>query len=252
MSYDFSIFLKDLNIHHSWKEFFKNNKVQMELKIIEEKISGEQFTPSPNVALRFASLDLKQIRIAIIGKDPYPQAGIATGRSFEVNGVRSWFDPAINSSLKNMIKAIHKSHFNYDEGSSIAKVREDINQTVFPILPPNEAFSHWEEQGVLFLNTAFTCRQGGFEEAGSHLSHWKKFFDLLLLHITKHNQDIKYFLWGDARKYAKHLQKHGVNEQLLYQSKHPCTNGDNRGYERNSNFLNNPCFEDTKEEIKWL
>lgn len=252
MSYQTNIFLKDLLVHPSWTSFFENYKVQMELDMIAKALAGEKITPSPSVALRFATTDLYGLKITLIGKDPYPQRGTATGRSFEVNGATTWFDPAVNSSLKNMIKLIHKSYFKLESGSSIEEVREDIKENRFPILPPNEAFAHWESQGVLFLNTAFTCREGGFEEAGSHIQHWKKFFDLLLEHLAKNNVKMKYFLWGDARKYAKRLQKMGVNSSLLYLSKHPCTNGDKTGYERNANFLNNPCFDDTAQEIKWV
>jgi uracil-DNA glycosylase len=246
-----SILLQNISIHPSWKEFFDKTDIVGLLLSVESHI-GSHFTPDPPNVLRFAEMDLDKVKVIIIGKDPYPQKGVATGRAFEVNGVSSWFDKGVNNSLKNIIKLIHKSYFEREKGASIAEVRKDIEKGKFPILPPNEAFNDWEKQGVLFLNTAFTCEIGGIEKAGSHLVIWKPFFEALLAYIANRNPYIKYFLWGDARKYQKQLIDYQIPEELLYLSLHPCTNGDKGGYERNSRFLNNPCFLDTKEEIQWV
>ncbi|WP_162985715.1 uracil-DNA glycosylase [Virgibacillus halodenitrificans] len=246
-----SILLQHLSTHPTWESFFNRTDIINILKDIESKI-GHHFTPAPEKVLRFAEMNLDEVKIIIIGKDPYPQEGVATGKAFEVNGVSSWFDKGLNNSLKNILKAIHKHYFKLDKGVSISKVREDIEYGKFPILPPNEAFDEWEKQGVLFLNTAFTCEIGGIEQAGSHLSIWKLFFEELLVYIVNQNTDIKYFLWGDARKYEKPLRKENVLEEHLYLSLHPCTNGDKEGYERNSYFLNNPCFRDTGKDIEWV
>lgn len=244
-----SIFLQNLSIHSTWEEFF--NRTEHLLKKIESQI-GDNFTPATEKVLRFAETNLDNIKVIIIGKDPYPQEGVATGRAFEVNGVSTWFDTEVNNSLKNIIKAIHKAYFKLEKGATIQEVRNDIEHGKFPILPPNKAFNEWEKQGVLFLNTAFTCEVGGIEQAGSHLSIWKLFFKELITYIANKNPHIKYFLWGDARKYVKPLRKENVPEEQLYLSLHPCTNGDKGGYDRNSRFLNNPCFTDTKNIIQWV
>lgn len=246
-----SILLQQLSIHPTWEDFFTRTDITNLLTEIESNI-GHHFTPEPTKALRFAETDLAKVKVIIIGKDPYPQEGIATGKAFEVNGVSSWFDKGVNNSLKNMIKAIHKAYFKLDTGATIAEVREDIEHGKFPILPPNKAFNEWEKQGVLFLNTAFTCEVGGIKQAGSHLSIWKPFFNELLIYITKINPHIRYFLWGDARKYEKALRNENVSEENLYLSLHPCTNGDKGGYIHNSRFLNNPCFIDTALDIDWV
>lgn len=246
-----SVFLSAITIHESWKPFFERENILNILDDIEQAIDNT-YTPAAPLVLRFATTDLKKKKVMIIGKDVYPQAGVATGRCFEVNGVTNWEDKRVNSSLKNVLKLIHKSYFNHDKGCSIGKVREDIQTKQFPILPPDQAFSHWEKEGVLFLNTAFTCEVGGFEKAGSHLDVWKPFFKELLEYIVAENPDIRYFLWGDARKYSKILNRFGVHSDYLYESKHPCTNGDNGGYDKGTNFLNNPCFKETFNVIKWV
>ncbi|PLS19384.1 uracil-DNA glycosylase [Bacillus sp. M6-12] len=256
MSQSTSLFLKNLSIHDSWESFFNQSHVINELQKIEQSIISKPFTPKAEVVLRFATLNVKELKVIVLGKDPYPQQKangefVATGRAFEVSGATSWFQKEINPSLKNVIKLIHKSYFDLEMGLSINEVRNDMEIDVFPIPTPDKAFGYWENQGVLFLNTAFTCEVGGIQQAGSHLSLWKPFFQMLIEYLSNENPDIRYFLWGDARKYGKTLRKLGMSEDLLYESKHPCTNGDSGGYEKNSSFLMNPCFYETKNIISW-
>lgn len=252
-----SIFLSNLQIHPSWQKFFEDERVQKELKEIEVKLLGKQFTPSVNNVVRFATVDIKSINAIVQGKDPYPQQRadgtlVATGRAFEVSNVHSWDSKDINPSLKNILKLLHKSHFNLKNGASIEEVRESIADGSFPILPPNQAFSHWENEGVLFINRAFTCEVGGIKQAGSHRAYWRKFFKYLLAYLATENPKIRYFLWGEAKLSAKPLMKLGIKEELLYLSKHPCTNGDTDNYKRNGEFLNNPCFHETSKFVKWV
>ncbi|MFF2531223.1 uracil-DNA glycosylase [Brevibacillus sp. NPDC058079] len=252
MSHYSFIFLKNISVHPSFDAFFANSNTQDALSKVENVLSGAVYTPAADVVLRFATVDLKSVKATIYGKDPYPQQGVATGRSFEVNGVTSWFDTDVNSSLKNIVKSMHKSYMGYDVGSPIAIVRADIESGTFPILPPNQAFAYWESKGVLFLNTAFTCEVGGIKQAGSHLALWKPFFKLLMAYIAQENPTIKYFLWGDARKHAEPLKKLGIPSENIYLGKHPCTNGDNGGYQNGTKFLNCPCFKDTMDVIPWV
>jgi uracil-DNA glycosylase len=244
-------FLQPIDIHPSWKPFFEDRNIVQELQEIEEKI-GTNYTPATPLVLRFATVDLKGVHVIWLGKDVYPQEGVATGRCFEVAGVKDWNDKRINSSLKNIIKLLHKTYTGSKFARGIEEVRHDIETGKFPLPAPDKAFSYWERQGVLFLNTAFTCEVGKFSKAGSHLKVWKTFFQELLTYIATENQEIRYFLWGDARRYAKQLLSLGVTKEQLYESKHPCTNGDDGGYKKGTNFLNNPCFLETKDLISWI
>ncbi|MCI1696339.1 uracil-DNA glycosylase [Aneurinibacillus aneurinilyticus] len=246
-----SIFLTSIQIHPSWDAFFQQAHIQQELTNIQN-IIGQSFTPAPERVLRFATVNLADVKVIILGKDPYPQEGVATGRSFEVNGVSNWFDKKVNSSLKNIIKLMHKTYMKRDVAASIAEVRADIQSGTFPVLPPDQAFDNWEKKGGLFLNTAYTCQIGGIEASGSHLQIWRQFFEALLQYITKSNAGIRYFLWGDARKYEKKLVRNGVAPEHIYLSLHPSTNGDTGGYENNTRFLNCPCFLETEDMIEWV
>jgi uracil-DNA glycosylase len=253
-----SIFLEGWPVHESWTCFFSSPEIQDMLSRIQAQLT-EPYTPFPQRVLRFAMMDLNAVRVIIYGRDPYPQLTkqgerVATGRAFEVNGVTSWKDTEINSSLKNVLKLIHKSYFNLEKVASIGKVREDIDAGTFQVLPPNDVFSYWEKNGTLFLNRSFTCKIGTQETAsGSHEAIWTDFFERLLNYIYHVNPHIKHFLWGTAQEFAPLLKEIGVKEEDIYRSNHPSDRrGDMGGYQRNARFYNNPCFKDTMAEIRWV
>lgn len=257
-----SSFLQVNEINDSWKDFLYHPRTQQILLDIEGQI-GEEITPIPSNVLRFSKTNLEEMKCVIYGRDPYPQLiakgekegeRVATGRSFEVNGATSWEDKSINASLRNILKLLHKSYFGLEESVSIDAVRNAINDGTFPIKSPHIAFDDWEQKGVLFLNRSFTCKLGNQKNAsGSHEKLWNPFFNELLRHIVWNNPNMKHFLWGTAKEFAPLLIQLGVEQEHLYISKHPSAYvGDEGGYKREGNFLNNPCFYDTMNEIKWI
>lgn len=257
-----SSFLQVKEIHDSWKDFLFHPDVQRMLLDIEKTV-GEEFTPLPHNVLRFAKTDLERMKVAVWGRDPYPQRVdkgekkgelVASGRAFEVNGASSWNDKSINASMRNILKLLHKSYFKLEHSLAIREVRDDIQTGNFPILSPDQAFDDWEQKGVLFLNRSFTCKVGNQKNAsGTHEKLWTPFFNGLLRHMAYNNPNMKHFLWGTAKEFAPILIEHGIKEENLYISKHPSAYvGDEGGYKMNGNFLNNPCFYDTMNEIKWI
>ncbi len=182
----------------SWKEFFTLPR-QMELSRIGSAI-GNDFTPSADKVLRFCETDLSKIKVVILGQDPYPQDGVATGRSFEVGDIKTWAALKRNASLVNILKLLHKNYLNADGIVGIAKIREDISAGIFPVLPPKKMFTYLEEQGVLFLNTALSCR---IDNSGSHTEIWRNFSEALMRFISNKNPNAKWFLWGkDAQEFC--------------------------------------------------
>ncbi|WP_027723239.1 uracil-DNA glycosylase [Maridesulfovibrio zosterae] len=184
-------------MHESWADFFSIQKLD-ELESIGKSI-GHDFTPSAERVLRFCEVDLKKIEVIILGQDPYPQPGVATGRSFEVGNIDKWSDLKRNASLVNILKLLHKNYLQAEETVGIAKIRDDINSGHFPILPPNKFFDDLEQQGVLFLNAALTCR---IMNSGSHTDIWRDFSTDLLKFISAKNNAL-WFLWGkDAQEFC--------------------------------------------------
>ncbi len=229
------------NYHDSWEEFLnKNNKLILE---IEDKI-GDNINPEAENVLRFLNQDLYKIKIIILGQDPYPEKGRATGRAFEVGDLQSWNEKFRQVSLKNIVRSIHKVHNGYTEYSDIKKfsqIQKEIKKGEFKILSPNKLFKSWENQGVLLLNTYLSVEVG---KPGSHKKIWEKFNENLLNYISQKNKDIKYFLWGKHAESRKDFIKSGK----LYISRHPmmCSSK----YE--DDFMKNPCFKETKDLINWL
>jgi len=231
-----------MDSHSSWDSFLCD-EVREELKYIEIKI-GKNINPDYENVLRFLKCDLNEIKVVILGQDPYPEKGRATGRSFEVGDLHSWNDKFRQVSLKNIIRLIHKNYNNIDDYNKILKfseIQREISEGRFGIALPDMLFKSWEKQGVLLLNTYFTVEQG---KAGSHISLWEPFSKKLIKFISEENENICWFLWGKQAEEKIRYIKRG----RLYISRHPMMCSEK--YE--DDFLKNNCFKDTMNIINWL
>jgi len=235
-------------VHSSWNNFINSNLEDI-IKIEKELSYNGDFTPEKNKVLHFLTLDLTKSKIIILGQDPYPQKGIATGRAFEVGNLKSWHNKFKNISLKNIIRAIYFAYYNkYLKFSEIVNKIYDtpqlFNNDEFKILPPNELFKNWEKQGVLLLNTSFTCTLG---MPGSHAKMWNNFSLKLLKYIANLNNKLIWLLWGN---HAIEVTKN-IEIKNKYVSMHPmmCYEDD----ERNTDFLFGKInhFRETKNLINW-
>lgn len=224
----------------SWECFLNENKKLLDSifsELNEETQNGTEITPPERLRLRFTSQNLSSVKILILGQDPYPQSGSATGRAFEVGTLHSWFDSFRNVSLKNIVRAIYDA-----ENNRILKFNEILREMKagnFKILEPNELFENLEAQGVLFLNTAFSCRVGN---PGSHIKLWEPFTAKLLSFIAKENPEILWFIWGNIAE--KQVQNLPIRKLV---SSHPmiCSN-------RPKDFLFDVnMFKQTKDLICW-
>jgi len=242
-----SVFLSKLNIHPSWENFL-NSEIKNILLDIENTIDLEKATPSENLVLRFLEMDLHKIPVLILGQDPYPQEGVATGRAFEVCGLNSWHDKFRNVSLKNILRSIYKAYtgkaLKYSEILGIINEGERLTMSEdFSVLPPNQLFKYWwEKEHVLLLNTAFTCEIGN---PNSHTKIWSSFTQKVLQYIAENNKEIIWFLWGNnAQKIVQNLP---IENKI--ETSHPMM-----CYQRDNDILfgtQNP-FEITKSKINWL
>ena len=146
----------------SWLSLFSSS--QEVLESIFSAVSEAPYLPENERVLRFSRMPLSSVRVVILGQDPYPQPGAATGRSFEVGTVSSWTQPFRQSSLRNILRAIYAAY----EGEPLAwsAVREKIARGEFRILPPDRLWDDLEAQGVLFLNAYLTVAPGKRHGAG--------------------------------------------------------------------------------------
>ena len=235
-----SLFLKAQNVHSDWFSFLTEENRSLVFNI-EEEVKKIGFTPAEDKVLRFLSFPLSTLKIVILGQDPYPQPGAATGRAFEVGNLKSWNQPFKNLSLKNILRAVYKAYTG--EVIKFSRLKEKLDNE-FPVLPPGELFAHWEKQGVLLLNTSFTCEPG---KPGSHQKHWAEFTGKLLTFIQQNAPQATWFLWGN---HAQEATKN-IGLQKCIETMHPMMCHEAPG--RDTDFLYGSvnCFEPFIEEIDW-
>ncbi len=227
--------------HWSWNKFLTEELVA-ELDDIEMKI-GNNINPAHENVLRFMRNNLYDIKVVILGQDPYPEKGRSTGRAFEVGDLISWNQKFRQVSLKNIIRLIYKNYNDINEYKDIKKfseIQEEIKDNKFSILPPDKIFKSWEKQGVLLLNTYLSVEAG---VTGSHISIWQNFSQKLLRFISEENRNISWFLWGRMAEEKKQFIKYGK----YYISRHPMMCSET--YE--DDFLRSSCFKDTMDIIDW-
>ncbi len=241
-----SEFIENLHapVHQSWNDFLSKDIIEELIKIENSAIGSlQEFTPPASRVLHFMTNNLDSAKVVIIGQDPYPQAGVATGRAFEVGTLKSWDSTFRNVSLKNIIRAVYSAYEGeYNTYSLIKeKMKGNLFDTSFSLLPPDKLFKSWEKQGVLLLNTSFTCRIG---KPGSHSKYWNEFTTALLSYVNDRNPDIIWFLWGN---HAKDITSH-LDMKNVFASNHPmiCKEGD-------GDFLFGKInmFAETKQLIDW-
>ena len=232
-------FLEEYNIHSDYYDFFTLDRViKIDNFIKEMDIKKINYTPSRENIFKVFSDSISSRKVCLIGKDPYFQEGVATGLSFEVNK-SSWDDPDINTSLKNIVKLIYKTYTGKSE--DISKIREEIENKKFLILPPNKLIKSWKEQGVLLVSAALTTIVG---KAGEHHKFWDPFTRNLLEYISAKNPNIVYFLWG---KDAEIFEKNILSGEIIKHN-HPAISGN---LSNEKDFMNGKSFEKTKNIINW-
>jgi uracil-DNA glycosylase len=230
------------NIDPSWGEFLDRGTMSL-LRDIQDRI-GNNYTPPAHRVLRFMHSDLNSLKVVILGQDPYPERGRATGRAFEVGDLKSWQAKFRQVSLKNIIRLLHKTYNNiqiYQDIKPFSVIQKEIREGRFRILPPNQLFGVWEDQGVLMLNAYLTCEIG---RPGSHRAIWKGFAVDLVKYMVGKNKGLTWFLWGnDAISYSRY-----ITSGKIYASRHPMMCSERYP----DDFLKSDCFRDLKDRINWL
>lgn len=188
----------DVRIEQSWKnaladEFGKPYFESLVRFLHSEKNNGKRIYPPGNQIFKaFELTPLQNLKVVILGQDPYHGAGQAMGLSFSVpEGV-----PA-PPSLKNIFREIES-----DLG---------VRMSGSPDLRP------WAEQGVLLLNAILTV------EAGLAASHskigWEQFTDAVIRYISNNCKGVVFMLWGNfARSKAQLID---ASEHLVLEAAHP-------------------------------
>lgn len=232
-------FMNKYNIDESYRDFFNIEKVSNIQNFINNlNFESKEYTPIEEKIFRAFEMKVEDIKVCILGKDPYFQKGVATGLAFEVNK-DSWNDESINTSLKNILKLIYKTYTG--EIKDINYIRKMIENNKFKILAPNLLFESWMKQGVLLLNSSLTTLVGS---AGMHHKFWTPIIKELIEYISSKNNNITYLLWGnDAIIFEKNI----LNGNIVKHN-HPAIVGK---LDNPNDFMNGKSFEATKNIVNW-
>ena len=160
------------------------------------------YPPQSELFRAFWETSPEQVRVVLLGQDPYHGAGQAQGLSFSVpDTVRT------PPSLRNIFK---------EREADVGIPAENASPNLLP----------WAKQGVLLLNTTLSVREGA---AGSHRKHgWEVFTDRILQELDTIDTPMVFLLWGaDARKKTALLRN---PSHLILQSEHPSPLSAYRGF----------------------
>lgn len=215
-----------------WKSLLNECIAESDLAYIDNLYdSGDVekvvYPPKNNLFEAFKYFNLSDLKVVILGQDPYHQPGQAHGLAFSVA------DGAIPRSLGNIYKELRNEYIDVE----------------------SEQYSHgnlmnWVNQGVLLLNTALTVEAS---KPNSHTKYWTHITNEIIKKINNNTENVVYLLWGkNAHKKEKFIDK---EKNFVYKCNHPSPLSANRGnWFFNSQFLicNKYLEHKGKSGINWL
>ena len=196
-------------VEPSWACVLKNEFEKTYFKKLMEFVSDEYqknetsiFPARENLFRAFEVCPYEQVKVVILGQDPYHTKGHAHGLCF---------------SVEEDVKPFPKSLLNI-----FKEIETDLKQSI----PPNGSLERWAKQGVLLLNSVLTVKEG---QAGSHMNKgWEQFSDAVIQVLGKQKENVVYVLWG-----AKAQEKGGNIDSLkncVLTSVHPSPLSSYRGF----------------------
>lgn len=215
--------------NNGWDEVLEDEFEKPYFKALLEKVDEEYnsrkiYPPRNKIFSALTHCDIKDVKVVILGQDPYHEEGQAHGMCFSVMpGV------VVPPSLKNIYKEI-EAEYGYKA--------------------PNHGYLvSWSNQGVLLLNTTLTVRE---HEANSHSTYgWQKFTDRIIQEVNKQAQPVVFLLWGrNAISKQKFIDE---NKHLVLTSAHPSPLSAYQGFFGNGHFKKTNEFLKLhgRKEINW-
>ena len=220
-------------LERSWcraleEEFQKPYMATLKGFVAEERAGSIAIFPSSqDLFSAFSLTPLDQVKVVIVGQDPYHGPGQAHGLCFSVReGV------SLPPSLKNIYKELHN-----DVGIEI---------------PRHGCLTKWAKQGVLLLNATLTVRQG--EPMSHHGQGWEEFTDAVIRLLYRRSDPIVFLLWG---KSAQQKLLHAIDEEqsphLILKAAHPSPFSAHKGFLgcRHFSKTNEFLLQAGKKPIDW-
>ena len=202
----------EIKIHEAWRsllegEFQKPYFSELRRRVRDEYLNRVVFPHPSKVFRAFDLVKPEQVRVVILGQDPYHTPGVADGLAFSTSP-----HGRIPPSLQNIFKEI-ESEFKIP-------------------CEKNPDLSRWAKQGVLLLNASLSVRSG---EANSHADYgWHVFTDAVIHALSETQSHIVFMLWGSFAGKKENLidwEKHHI-----LTSAHPSPLSVHRGFFGNNHF----------------
>ena len=205
-------------IHRNWKSILIDSADELEYAVeevyLKQKYNIEKITPNIKNTFNAFIINPSNVKIIIIGQDPYPTAGDANGFSFSTNAKDT---PA---SLKNIFTC--------------------LNRLGYKTNSPN--LFNWVFQGIMLLNLSLTTM---INSKKVHTDYWKNFIYKIISILTNKYTGIKFLLWGnDAQSIKPHINRRVKHK--VYEWTHPSPMADCR-LEDNLKFVNCSNFDNLKQ-----
>ena len=192
-------------MHSSWEEIFNNYPKIDELNNMIKEIDDQRLTktiyPPKELVFKVFDLPLQDIKVVILGQDPYHNPGQACGLSFSVNdGV------PLPKSLINIYKELYD-----DLGITPAKTGN---------------LEKWFKQGIFLLNSVLTVEE--YSPASHSNVGWQDFTDYIIETISQKNNNVVFVLWGSYARSKKTLID--SSRHKIIESPHPSPLSAYRGF----------------------
>lgn len=219
----------NVDIAASWKEYLDKEFNEDYFKDLVDFVKTEYknhevYPPGKLIFNAFKHCNFEDVKVVIIGQDPYHGEGQANGLCFSVSdGIKK------PPSLVNIFK----------------EIKEDLNIEI----PESGNLERWAGQGVMLLNATLTVRA---KTAGSHQNKgWEEFTDAVIKVISDKKEDVVFILWG------AYAQKKGsvidIEKHCVLESAHPSPLAAYKGFFGNKHFSKTNEFlkSKNKKEINW-
>jgi len=216
-------------IPQSWKnilknEFSKEYFINLKQFLLDEKSKYTIYPKNNDIFRAYNSMDFHDVKVVILGQDPYHGANQAHGLSFSVqDGIL--FPP----SLKNIFtELVSDTDCNYPTTGNLSK---------------------WAKQGVLLLNAVLSVRAG---EANSHKGKgWENFTDATIQAVSDNLENVVFILWGRPAQMKEKLID--TSKHLILKAPHPSPLSSYRGFFGSKPFskTNEYLFAHEKTPIQW-
>lgn len=219
----------DVKIERSWKAHLQTEFEKPYFRELTDFIRAEYqkktiYPPAKLIFNAFDSCSFDDVKVVILGQDPYHGIGQAHGLCFSVNdGV--------------------------EKPPSLVNIFQEITRSLEKPMPVSGNLTRWANQGVLLLNATLTVRA---HQAGSHQGKgWETFTDAAIRVLAEEKENLVFILWGN------YAQQKGAfidsSKHLVLKSVHPSPLSAYRGFIGNNHFVlaNEYLRKYGKSEIDW-